>query len=189
LLVAFAGFSIASTLFGFRELLSFDETAGMVGTVAARWPASSSVRPPNNRPELLVFIHPFCSCTFATIEELSLLSARLQDATPTIDILCYRPHNSAWKPNSLWRKAQQLPGARIWWDDDGREARKFGARTSGYVMLYSPQGGLLFDGGVTGSRGHEGTNYGIEQLAVSLNTGRRASKSHHVFGCALGRLE
>jgi hypothetical protein len=186
--VVLLALSALSIIPGIRALLVFDNTAGEVKAVPVEWPSSSVVKRPANRPELLVFVHPYCSCTFASVAELAQLAARQKPgvASPVIDFLFYRPRNSKWAPNSLWAKAQQLQGAHAQWDDDGREARRFGARTSGYALLYSSKGELLFNGGVTGSRGHEGENYGIAQLAASLDSGRRAHKASLVFGCALG---
>jgi hypothetical protein len=139
---------------------------------------------------MLVFLHPQCRCSFATLNELGTISASARrkplGESPTIDILFFRPQDSGWTPGELWAEAQHLPGAHVAWDDGGREARRFGAKTSGFVVLYGAGGDLLFSGGVTGSRGHEGTNYGIERLRTSLDSGKRATKTSFVFGCALG---
>jgi hypothetical protein len=177
-----------STLVGMRALITFNQTPGAVGANPARWPASSSVRRVNGRPEILVFAHPFCSCTDATMAELAQLSTRRKAgaAAPAITVLFFRPRNSGWAPNSLWNEAQNLEGAHVAWDDDGREAKRFGARTSGYTLLYSAEGNLLFGGGVTASRGHQGDNYGLDELAASLNSGQPTHATSRVFGCALG---
>ncbi len=53
------------------------------------------------------------------------------------------------------------------------------------LILYDAKGDLLFKGGVTGSRGHEGDNLGIEALRASIDTGRPAPRGSLVFGCAL----
>jgi hypothetical protein len=120
--------------------------------------------------------------------ELAQLSARRKPGAvvPAITVLFYRPRHSGWKPNSLWKKAQNLENARVAWDDDGVEARRFGAQSSGYALLYGAAGNLLFRGGVTGSRGHQGDNYGLDELVASLNSNRPAGASSRVFGCALG---
>ena len=155
--------------------------------VPTAWPRESAIARPRNRPEMLVFVHPDCSCTFATIDELEQLETRKSGASaPEVNVLFYRPRNSKWSPNALWKKAQGLPGSRVRWDDDAREARRFGVLTSGYTLLYSASGKLLFNGGVTGSRGHTGDNFGIERLAAALASGERAPVKSLVFGCALG---
>jgi hypothetical protein len=120
--------------------------------------------------------------------ELAQLSIRKKSGavTPVITVLFFRPRGSGWAPNGLWRMAQSLENAHVVWDDDGREANKFGARTPGYALLYSAEGNLLFRGGVTGSRGHRGDNDGLDELAASLDSQRPARAASRVFGCALG---
>ena len=39
--------------------------------------------------------------------------------------------------------------------------QRFGAETSGQTLLYDRDGRLLFSGGTTGSRGHDGDNAGF----------------------------
>ena len=73
LLVVLLGLSATSTLFGIQAMLVFDHTPGAVRAIPAAWPSSSTIKRPVNRPELLVFVHPFCSCTFATVRELAQL--------------------------------------------------------------------------------------------------------------------
>ncbi len=70
-------------------------------------------------------------------------------------------------------------------DVDGHEAQRFHAHTSGETLLYNASGKLLFQGGITGRRGHEGDNAG-RAACLSLLTSERAPLSHApVFGCAL----
>jgi hypothetical protein len=196
-MIALLGFSAFSTLIGMRALIAFDQTAGAAGAVPLRWPAASAIKRSGGRPELLVFAHPFCSCTAATLAELAHFSVRRKPGTaaPNITVLFFRPRNSEWAPdglwkndfskNDLWHQAQTLEEGHAAWDDDGQEARRFGARTSGYVLLYSSGGDLLFRGGVTGSRGHQGDNDGLDQLVASFDSRRLAPKTGRVFGCAL----
>lgn len=91
----------------------------------------------------------------------------------------------------MW-KISELPGAGLVWDDGGLEAKRFGATTSGTVLLYDSEGKLLFQGGVTGSRGHEGDNYGLDELRRALTARlpgedkERIRGALPVFGCAFG---
>jgi hypothetical protein len=193
MVIALIGFSALSTLAGMRTLIAFDQTAGAAGAVPLRWPERTAIGRSGRRPELLVFAHPFCSCTAATLAELAHLSVQRKPGadSPAITILFFRPRNSGWAPNGLWNQARSLADAHAVWDDDGHEAQRFGARTSGHALLYSSSGDLLFSGGVTGSRGHQGDNYGLDRLVAALDSGRlahtsSASLSGPVFGCALG---
>jgi hypothetical protein len=180
--------SAVCTLAGTAALFRFDQTAGAVSAVPVRWPASSDMQRPTRGGTLLVFVHPYCSCSVATLHEIALLSANgnSRSGHPATTVLFYRPKNSKWVPGSLWNKVErEIPGAHEVWDEGGGEARRFGARTSGYTILYDAKGDLLFKGGVTGSRGHEGANLGMDQLRASIDTGRAAPRASLVFGCAL----
>jgi hypothetical protein len=187
-LAVLVGFSAVSTLAGMWFLTRFDQTAGPVSAAPEKWPSSSAINRLNGRPEILVFAHPFCSCTDATLDELAQLSMRRKKdaAVPAITVLFYRPVKSAWVASNLWKKAQSLEGARVVWDYGGLEATRFGARTSGLTLLYSPEGKLLFRGGITGSRGHRGDNFGLDNLTESLASNRPTHLASRVFGCALG---
>jgi hypothetical protein len=187
LLVALAAASVVATLFGLSFLMGFDQTPGARAGAPVRWPASSAVQRAGGRPALLVFAHPFCGCTEATLGELAKITARRarKSPRPAITILLTRPKGSAWQRSPLWDDARRLIGANVVWDEDGREARLFQVLTSGEVLLYGPGGELLFEGGVTGSRGHAGDNYGAAGLAAALDSGLPAKTAHPVFGCAL----
>jgi hypothetical protein len=85
----------------------------------------------------------------------------------------------------LWNTASRLPGATVLRDDEGIEARRFGAMTSGQTLLYDGGGRLVFSGGITGARGHAGENAGRNAVIALLN-GRPAGQDETwVFGCSL----
>lgn len=90
-----------------------------------------------------------------------------------------------WVTSDLWRSAREIPGVHAVRDDDGLEARRFGAVTSGQTMAYSPRGDLVFSGGITKARGHFGESAGRATL-VSLARGEAATPHRPpVFGCLL----
>ena len=68
-------------------------------------------------------------------------------------------------------------------DKSGEEAAQFGARTSGFVVVYGPDDKLRFSGGITGSRGHAGDNVGRRAVIAALAGGH--PPAHPVFGCGL----
>jgi hypothetical protein len=85
--------------------------------------------------------------------------------------------------SDLWHAAENIPGVRVV-RDDGTEARRFGARVSGQVLAYSGGGRLAFNGGITGSRGHEGDNAGRSAVEAMLG-GRPHAATAFAFGCLL----
>ena len=90
-----------------------------------------------------------------------------------------------WEKSDLWNAAVALPDTTVVRDDDGREAERFGAVTSGQTLLYDAQGTLLFSGGITGARGHAGDNAGRASLVALLNRVPGAHSATDVFGCSL----
>ena len=57
-----------------------------------------------------------------------------------------------WARTGLWDQAEAIPGVRIWTDVGAVEARRFGAATSGLVLVYDASGRLVFQGGITPAR-------------------------------------
>lgn len=190
LAVILLGFSGLATLTLFLGITAFDQAPGQPATSPPRWPAATKLKHLRGEAELLVFVHPFCDCTNATIAELAKFNARRREVkAPRITFVVYRPdRNSGWDEKSFVASAASLPNARTLWDDGGAEAARFGARTSGYVLLYSADGDLVFRGGITGARGHEGDNYGLDALVAALTSPHAPGtvRKNPVFGCALG---
>lgn len=74
-------------------------------------------------------------------------------------------------------------------DETGFEARRFHAETSGQTLLYSRSGTLLFEGGVTLARGHEGDNPGRSALQELIDNGHSEQTHTPVFGCGLFEMQ
>jgi hypothetical protein len=85
----------------------------------------------------------------------------------------------------LWDSAGQIPGVAAVADEDGAEAHRFSAATSGQVVLYDSSGRLLFSGGITASRGHSGDNVGRRAIVSLLADGSGVRTETPVFGCPI----
>jgi len=164
----------------------YKSTPAPVSAAPARWPAASALPRRPGRPLLVMLAHPRCSCTRASLAELGAL---LQEVGPAIDALVVfvRPDGTArdWTSTDLWRTASAMPGVRVVADDGGRETERFGALASGTVLLYDGAGQLLFSGGITGARGHEGDNLGLRRVVALAKEGKADRRSSPVFGCDL----
>ena len=168
---------------GLYAMFTEATTRGATAASPERWPpATRLVR--GAGATIAMFVHPGCPCSRASIGELAEIAraARIGPASSlAIEIVVAGPDPTG----ASWDVAGALPGAiRI--VDDGREAARFGARTSGYTVVYDRDGILRFSGGITGSRGHAGDNVGraaVQRLAAGQDSEVR---SHAVFGCALG---
>lgn len=177
---------LAGVSIGLWVVGRFEASAGPAGWTPAQWPVASRLTLDSHVDTLILFAHPQCPCTRASIEELNQLMARCQGKIAT-EVLFLQPTNATdeWVRTGRWQTAAAIPGVRVEADLGGVEARRFDAETSGYVVLYNPQGRLLFGGGITSSRGHVGDNAG-EAAIVSLVAGRNvALKQTPVYGCSL----
>jgi hypothetical protein len=140
----------------------------------------------HKHPNLVMFVHPQCPCTSASIEELNRILARWRNSV-SAQVWFFKPAGfpSEWTQSSLWRSATAIPGVTAHEDADGAQARLFGAETSGYVVFYDARGRLEFRGGITAGRGHAGDNAG-EDAIVSLLAGHDAGlRQTPVYGCSL----
>lgn len=113
----------------------------------------------------------------------------MADIGPNVDtrLIFFESVNmdSSWTAGDLWAMAEDIPGVSLIRDTDGALIRQFGAFTSGQTLLYAPSGQLLFKGGITAARGHEGDNAGKEALLAILNSQKNALDESFVFGCSI----
>lgn len=178
---------LASVVAGFTLLGKFDNGAGAPAAAPGQWPTQSRLARAAGRPTLVMLAHPRCTCTRASLAELAELLARAGDRRPDAYVLFIKPSGvgGAWEHTDLWRTAARIPGVTVVRDDDARESDRFGAQTSGQVLLYSADGRLLFSGGTTGARGHAGENAGRTAILALLNDDASREHTSPVFGCPL----
>ena len=171
---------------GLGVLWDFENRPGVAAHPPAQWPSDSRLEPATDRPTLVMLAHPRCSCTRASIGELAELMAQAS-VRPQTYVLFLKPAQFAhdWEKSSLWHSAAAIPNVTVVRDDDGLEAHRFGAATSGQTMLYDANGRLLFSGGITGSRGHAGDNAGRTAILALLHRETSGRDSSFVFGCSL----
>lgn len=168
------------------SLIQFDTTPGARGRPLAEWPATTSlpldVRP--SRFTLLLFLHARCSCSHASLHELEqLLGPGSERVSP--HIIVADPAGGGSPSGALWEQARALPGAVLHWDHAGIEAQRFGALTSGDVLLWDAQGRLLYRGGITPARGHIGDSPGPRAIRAFLQSDRTPAQDAPVFGCPI----
>ena len=158
-----------AVLAGSGLLLTYSTTQGKSGTPPVIWPKECLVARELDVPILLMFVHPKCPCSRASIRELMSLMANVTDELE-IKVFMYRPkeRESKWSKTDLWYSAASIPGAIVFDDLNGVESKRFGTWTSGHVLLYNAQERLMFSGGLTGRRGHEGNNLGRQSIVKLL---------------------
>jgi hypothetical protein len=161
-------------------------TPGPAGHPPSQWPAESRLRLKPDRATLVLFAHPHCPCTRASLEELARILSHGRERVG-VYVLFLRPpgFTDEWARTDLWHSASLLPGVEALTDEDGAEARRFGARTSGEVALYDAAGRLRFHGGITPSRGHSGDNIGRDTIVALLRQDAADRSESPIFGCHL----
>lgn len=171
---------------GLSVVYSHEATPAPQVRVAAEWPVESSIPRPSGTHSIIMFAHPHCPCTRASIQELSRIAAQgRRRAAVFVVFLKVSDEENAVRGSSLWQEAVAIPGVRAIVDSGGREAGLFGPLSSGHTLLYNPQGKLVFEGGITASRGHEGDNLGRASIVANLLNERADSERTAVYGCAL----
>lgn len=176
---------MAAVAAGLSFSLEYDTKPGPVGQTPRHWP-KVNFEPAADRPTLVMVAHPRCPCTRASIGELAQIMARVQGRVAAY-VLFVRPSQAgaAWNDSALQRSAATIPGVTVLPDVDGVAAGRFGAETSGQTSLFAPDGQLLFEGGITASRGHAGDNPGEEAIVSLVGEHTPRLSQSFVFGCAL----
>lgn len=175
--------------FGFGALLAYSSEAGARAAAPEQWPEGASVPIDPERPTLVMSIHPRCPCTRASLAELARLRGRVGDALDCFLLFAKSTDSDGGDARGdLWRTALEVPGATLVVDEGGATAERLGATTSGHVVLYH-RGRLVFSGGITRARGHEGDNPGRAAIRDYVLNGSLPHETTPVFGCPLKRLE
>ena len=167
-------------------LVRHQSTPGTAGPCPAQWPKEAQVARNPWQPTLLMFAHPQCPCTRASIGELNRLLARCGNP-PAAHVFFLEPAGAdeSWIETDSYRSASSMPEVRVHIDRGGEQARLFGAGTSGHVVLYDLGGRLVFTGGITAGRGHAGDNAGAESIVGFINNSSVRIASTPVYGCGL----
>ena len=106
---------VAALGVGFAILWRYESTPGAGGGPPARWPADSAIERRSGLPTLVMFAHPQCVCTRASLGELERLKGRFEGRL-AVYVVVLRPADAdeEWERSDLWDKA-------------GRHARRDGA--------------------------------------------------------------
>jgi hypothetical protein len=172
--------------FGARTMLDYGTAEASPGTPSTTWPSRSAIRQKPGKFTLTMFAHPDCPCTRASLAELEAIETELNGSLNSI-VVFSKPRAGAEEARAswLWKKASSLPGVTVLWDGHTVETERFGARVSGQTLLYDPEGNLVFSGGLTSARGHEGSNRGVDAVLRRVSGDASVPEQFPVFGCSL----
>ncbi len=176
-----------AVLVGMKTLFDHERAAGAAADAPRLWPEKSALPIEPGTYRLVMLAHPRCPCTRASLSELERLMTAVKGRA-NATVLFVKPKAELadeWASTDLWTSAGRISGAQAVLDEGGREAQLFGAKTSGQALLYSPRGELLFAGGMTPGRGHEGDNVGVRRIRALIEGGAIERAVSAVFGCSL----
>lgn len=171
---------------GLYFFLSYAAAPGLSAAAPVDWPTSTAIHRAADRPTLVVFLHPLCPCSRATVTELKELAASAK-APFAMRVVVVRPPGvePGWEGTSMADAVGEVRGADVLIDDGGSEVHRFDAHTSGQVMLYDPDGRLKFNGGITRGRGELGESAGRLRLRALIEGRTTDAAQSRVFGCSL----
>src|SRR5262245_60869800 len=172
IVILIAAWTVCAGL-GLARMLTYELTPAASMAAPPLWPQATGISRDASGPTLVLFLHPRCPCSRATLAELERLIA-VCDRPFALRIVFVRPAGTSddWSRTDLYRAAERIPRAVVSDDAKGIEAAHFGVKTSGQALLYASDGRLLFQGGLTASRGHEGDNAGRSALSAIISGSR-----------------
>lgn len=171
---------------GVTAVMRYENKEGVAAVPPGDWPVASRIQRSPDRATLILFVHPHCPCSRATVNELARLMAET-DGRLMAHVIFIKPDGVGpdWVKTDTLNRATEIPGVTVTRDDQGLETQLFGAQTSGQSMLYDKDGKLLFKGGITIGRGQEGDSAGAAAIAALLNEEPAPLTETNVFGCPL----
>src|SRR5579872_5475779 len=112
-----AWLGLVATGFAFWE--RYESTPGRIDD------AKDAPRSGSNGWELVLFVHPHCPCSRASLQELAELTQRTK-TDAEFRVVFVRPENApeGWEHSELWDVATAIPRVRVSCDSDGSEARR-----------------------------------------------------------------
>jgi hypothetical protein len=151
------------------------------------WPQNSQIDLDSKRATLVMFTHPKCHCTRASMAELNKLMSRFPGRVAAHVVSIQTREVSDSQTQVEKDTSMKSPDMSLYNDTEDGEAHLFGAKNSGFVAFYGPDGRLLFKGGITSARGNKGDNPGASAIVALLNGRNPPSTQAPVYGCSLGK--
>lgn len=164
----------------------YSKTPGPAGDIARLEPQGTSIVFDTVKPTLIVFLHPYCPCSSASVLALEdIISKHRTAAKFYVVFVCPTNADVEWAKSDLYTRCTRNPALTTFIDRYEVEARKYGALTSGQTFVYGPDRRLRFSGGITPSRGAVWAGRERELVESSLDDLPSEPRYAPVFGCAL----
>lgn len=163
-----------------------DRTPGASAATGNSWPSNASMVLSEQTGTVIMFVHPHCPCTRASLAKLdSALAACAQKPRVYVVVSPIERDASKTLASANYRRAEQITGAVCIIDDDRRAQARFGAATSGQVVYFDSRGDLKFSGGLTAERGGMAPGGVEQQFVAAVRDTAPSLVLAPVFGCPL----
>jgi hypothetical protein len=173
-------------LSGFLLLSAYAAQPGDSGTPPARWPRASGVPFDRSRPNLVIFLHPECPCSRASVTELAYVLERFGNQVSAHAIVVLPKNSREGRGNrGILDNLASVPTLRTWIDQQAIETERFRVATSGHVLIFDSRGRLTYSGGITAARGHVGQSFGRDAVLAQIAGRGDTTPDSPVFGCRL----
>ena len=179
---------IVSIMVSLGILTWYKFTPGEQVEIAGQWPKEASHLQTPGSANLVMFVHPECPCSLASMDELARLLPIIADhiAIKVVFRELTGQYGRQLSEHALWKKAKTLPHVQLLIDPGQKLENSFQAKTSGQTYLFDKEGRKIFQGGLTPLRGHTGETQAssfIKQWSRQQTISRSISSS--VFGCPM----
>lgn len=172
---------------GLLLVADYDSKPGHPACPPQQWPSGVSLARNPAKPTVMIFLHPRCPCSQASLYELTRLVHAERDKFEW-HVVFVQPVEVAadWSQSDIWETAVANRDLQVVLDRGSVLAKQFGAQTSGQVLVYDRAGVLQFEGGITAGRGHVGDSAG-RSLVQAIAAGQAPPRPAHcvTFGCSL----
>ncbi len=173
-----------SLVIGFLMVIDYDTRPGRAADETAHWPADSQLRLAPAGKTLVMFLHPQCPCSAASLEELDHLVHEQASSATLYIVVAHLPVDDPAQSTTTMKRAAAIGGAVLVSDPEGLESQRFGSHTSGTLLVFNAAGQREYSGGLTSGRGHVGPNKALDAAAAAVD-GRPTADTMPVFGCPL----
>lgn len=134
---------------------------------------------------LFIFYHPHCPCTMSTARMFSRIENSIATNPKVVAVAyCPKDESTTWIDSRITEVFRKL-SATVIADRGAVVAQKFGVETSGHVLVYQASGRLVFDGGITPGRGHEGDCPASRNLIQKVSAHSGQLDQWPVYGCPI----
>jgi hypothetical protein len=157
---------------------------GDASTFKQDWPQASRLHPSPDTLTVVLFAHPECPCLSATLTETERLQTLLREPFRLFVVFEDDPAFDLFRSRHF-RRVSDWKNAMVVHDADNHEIALFGVQTSGQVLIFDKDRRLLFSGGITESRAHEGDNINLERAVAAGRSHASKVALTPVYGCSL----